>query len=376
MFKAMAAGPVALLATLHLVACGAAETAPATPRPPEVSVAYPVRKAVAEWDEFTGRFEAAKTVEVRARTSGYLEAAFFREGSYVSKGQLLFALDSRLAAAQLEAARAQLRVSEGDLARAETLLKTGTVSKGAYDNKVAVAEVARALVRAREVELEFTRVLAPISGVVSYRRVDPGNVISGGGQNADVLTTIVSVDPIYFVIYASEAQALRQQRSANGDGELRLRLQDEQEYRWRGRVDFTDNALDPQSGGILLRAVVPNPKGFLKPGMFAHARVRTRATYEALLLPQEAFVSEGPDEFVEVVETDGSVVRQPISMGPLVDGLRVVRSGLAANDRVIVNGLSRVSGSRQKVRARLVWIEAAEAASLTSRSDDREVVQH
>lgn len=349
-------------AALVLAGCGKSEGPPQMPAP-EVSVATPLRQSVVDWDDFTGRFEAPERVDVRARTSGYLQAAHFREGQFVRKGQLLFTLDPRPAEAQLAAARAQAKLAAADLARAETLLKVQAISREEYDNKRAASEVAQATVQARALDLEFTRVTAPTSGVVSDRRVDPGNVISGGGAGADVLTTIVSTTPIHFLFDASEAQLLKDQRATGKGGKVQIRLQDEADYRWTGQVDFTDNSIDGQSGAIRMRAVVPNPNGFLKPGMFAKAKVEGGQAYDALLVPEDAIVADGARKAVNVVAADGSVTLKPVELGPTTQGLRVIRSGIKPDDRVIVNGGVRLMGPNMKVKAKVVAIEPKKAAA-------------
>lgn len=349
-------------AALVLAGCGKPEDPPQMPAP-EVSVATPLRQSVVDWDDFTGRFEAPERVDVRARTSGYLQAAHFREGQFVKKGQLLFTLDPRPAEAQLAAARAQAKLAAADLARAETLLKVQAISREEYDNKRAASEVAQATVQARALDLEFTRVTAPTSGVVSDRRVDPGNVISGGGAGADVLTTIVSTTPIHFLFDASEAQLLKDQRATGKGGKVQIRLQDEADYRWTGQVDFTDNSIDGQSGAIRMRAVVPNPNGFLKPGMFAKAKVEGGQAYDALLVPEDAIVADGARKAVNVVAADGSVTLKPVELGPTTQGLRVIRSGIKPDDRVIVNGGVRLMGPNMKVKAKVVTIEPKKAAA-------------
>src|SRR5690606_32498961 len=203
-----AAGAAALL----LASCSAqSQTAPAPP-PAQVSVAVPIKQTVVEWQEFPGRFEAPERVEVRARAGGFLQSAHFKEGAFVRKGQLLFTLDPRPAQAQLAAARAQADLARRELQRAEELLKAQAISQEEYENRKATYAVAEAAVRARALDLEFTRVTAPVSGVVSDRKVDPGNVISGGSSQADVLTTVVSVTPIHFVFDASESQLLERLR--------------------------------------------------------------------------------------------------------------------------------------------------------------------
>lgn len=330
--------------------------------PPEVSVATPLRQSVVDWDDFTGRFEAPERVDVRARAGGYLQTAHFREGQFVKKGQLLFTLDPRPAEAQLAAARAQAKLAASDLARAETLLKVQAISREEYDNKRAASEVAQASVRARALDLEFTRVTAPTSGVVSDRRVDPGNVISGGGAGADVLTTIVSTTPIHFVFDASEGQLLKDQRATGKGGKVQIRLQDEPDYRWNGEIDFTDNSLDSSSGAVRMRAVVANPNGFLKPGMFGKAKVEGGQAYDALLVPEDAIVADGARKAVNVVAADGSVTLKPVELGPVSQGLRVIRTGIKADDKVIVNGGVRLMGPGMKVKAKVVTIEPKKAA--------------
>lgn len=348
-------------AALVLAACGKPEGPPQMPAP-EVSVATPLRQSVVDWDDFTGRFEAPERVDVRARAGGYLQTAHFREGQYVQKGQLLFTLDPRPAEAQLAAARAQAKLAASDLARAETLLKVQAISREEYDNKRAASEVAQATVRARALDLEFTRVTAPTSGVVSDRRVDPGNVISGGGAGADVLTTIVSTTPIHFVFDASEAQLLKDQRQTGKGGKVQIRLQDEADYRWTGQIDFTDNSLDNASGAVRMRAVVANPNGFLKPGMYGKAKVEGGQAYDALLVPEAAIVADGARKAVNVVNADGTVTLKPVQLGPLSEGLRVIRSGVKPDDKVIVNGGVRLMGPNMKVQAKLVKIEPKKVA--------------
>ncbi len=352
-------------AALALSGCGKTEAPPQAPAP-QVSVATPLQQKVVDWDDFTGRFEAPERVEVRARASGFLQAAHFREGQYVKKGQLLFTLDPRPAEAQLAAARAQAQQAQADLARAESLLKIQAISREEYDAKRAANDIAQASVRARALDLEFTRVTAPTSGVVSDRRVDPGNVISGGGAGAEVLTTIVSASPIHFVFDASEAQLLRNQRETGKGGRVQIRLQDEADYRWTGNIDFTDNSLDAASGAVRMRAVVANPNGFLKPGMFGKAKVEGGQAYDALLVPEDAIFADGARKAVNVVNADGSVTLKPVQLGPVSQGLRVIRSGVRPDDRVIVNGGVRLMAPGMKVQARQVKIEPKAAAKATS----------
>jgi len=352
-------------AALALTGCGKPQ-APQQMPAPQVSVSTPLQQKVVDWDDFTGRFEAPERVEVRARASGFLQAAHFREGQYVNKGQLLFTLDPRPAEAQLAAARAQAKQAAADLARAESLLKIQAISREEYDGKRAANDIAQATVRARALDLEFTRVTAPTSGVVSDRRVDPGNVINGGGSGAEVLTTIVSTSPIHFVFDASEAQLLKNQRESGKGGRVQIRLQDEADYRWTGQIDFTDNSIDGSSGAVRMRAVVANPNGFLKPGMFGKAKVEGGQAYDALLVPEDAIFADGARKAVNVVNADGSVTLKPVELGPVTQGLRVIRSGVRPDDKVIVNGGVRLMAPGMKVQAKPVKIEPKAAAKATS----------
>lgn len=381
------------LVTLVLSGCGGGSDAQPAPQAPPVTVSQPLSREVTDWDEFVGRFEAVQTVAVRARTGGYVQAVHFRDGQYVRQGQLLFTLDPRPAQAALAAARAsesqaqaQLDLAKAEFARAETLVASNAISRAQFDaaraslgQAEAGLAAAQANVRARQLDLEFTRVTAPSSGRVSDRRVDVGNLIAGGSSAADVLTTIVSGGPIHFVFEGSEALMLKYQRDARQGGAtpVRIRLQDEGDFTRTGTLDFTDNAIDPASGVIRLRAVVDNPDGFLRPGMFGHARVAGAGAYQALLVPEAAVVTDGPRKVVYVIGANNVVVAKVVQLGPTVDGLRVIRSGLAPNDRVIVNGLQRarpgqpvtpqngrIEPQRRETQAPVVAASPASTASL------------
>jgi RND family efflux transporter MFP subunit len=354
-----------VLMTAALYGCSQPSEAQAPPAP-SVTVAVPLVQAVQDWDEFTGRFEATQSVEVRARVGGYVSAVHFRDGEFVRRGQLLFSLDPRpaqaalaSARAQLSQAQAQLALAQSELSRSETLLESQAVSqaevdtrRGALQTAQAAIAAANANVRARQLDLEFTRVTAPISGRVSDRRVDAGNLVAGGSSAADVLTTVVSSAPIHFVFDGSEAVLLKYQRQARqGAAPIQVRLQDETGFTRSGTLDFTDNAVDTASGVIRFRAVIPNADGFLKPGMFGQARLAGAGTYNAMLVPDAAVATDQARRIVYVVAADGSVSPRPVQLGPLVDGLRVIRSGLERTDRVIINGVQRIQAPGMKVQA-------------------------
>lgn len=349
-----------LLALAYWAFAGGQQPAAAMP-PAEVAVATPLQRTVLEYDEFTGRFEPSRSVELRPRVSGQLVGIHFRDGDYVRQGQLLFTIDPRPFAAALAeaqaraaAARTAAALARTELARALRLLPDEAVSREEVDNLRAAARSAEAniaaadaVVRQRALELEFTRVRAPIGGKASYRRIDPGSLVSGGDSGAStLLTTINAVDPVYFTFDVSEALLLKAQRErADGNGEpqlVEIRLQDEPDYRWHGRVDFTDNQIDPNSGTIRARAVVANRDAFLTPGMFGSMRLASSRPVEALLVPDSAVVTDQAGKAVMVIAKSGQAEPRPVTVGPVIDGLRVIKSGLGANDKVIIRGLQRL----------------------------------
>jgi RND family efflux transporter MFP subunit len=320
-----------------------------------VSVATPITRSIDQWDDYVGRFEATKTVEVRPRVSGQIVGVHFKDGAIVHKGDLLFTIDPRPFAASLAeakasvaSARSSLNLARADLSRALKLIDVDAVSQSDVDQLRANQQAAEAAlagaeaqVRARALDLSFTQVRAPISGRISDRRVDAGNLVAGGdGQSATLLTTINALDPIYFSFDASEALFLktkRAQQKGEAPSPVEVKLQDEAAYRWKGHLDFTDNGLDPRSGTIRVRAVIDNPGLFLTPGMFGNARLSSGGTTQALLVPDAAIETDQARKLVMVVGKDGTAEAKPVELGPVVQGLRVIRSGLSPQDRVIVS---------------------------------------
>jgi RND family efflux transporter MFP subunit len=379
------------LVAVALAACEPSSNtkAAASPPPPPVTVAPPLIQRITEWDEYTGRFEAVERVEVRSRVSGYLESIHFRDGEIVDKGQLLFVIDPRPFQAALERAKADLQrastrfeLTKTELARAERLLATSNISQEAYDTRrqnmrdaEAQVAAARAQVRSAELDLEFTQIKSPIRGRISDRKVDVGNVVSGGTLQSTLLTTIVALDPIYFVFDVSEADYLRYLRlsragtrpdSRNGDDEVYVKLADETEWSRRGRLNFVDNALNPGSGTIRLRAVFDNPDLFLVPGVFGRLRVAGSGEYAAMLVPDAAVVADQTRRMLVAVKDDGSTDFRPVILGPIVDGLRVVRSGISPSDRVIISGLQRARpGGKVTPEAGTIDIESASSVAET-----------
>jgi len=341
---------------------------------PTVTVAQPLQRTITEWDDYVGRFEASQAVEIRPRVSGALVSIHFRDGDIVRKGQLLFTIDPRPFAAALAEARARaasaatgLTLARSELARANRLVADQAVSaeevdslKAAVQSAEASLAAARAQIRSRQLDMEFTRVRAPITGRISDRRVDVGNLVSGeSAANATVLTTINALDPIYFAFDGSEALYLKQRRQKVGADQVEIRLQDETDYKWKGRVDFTDNAIDNGSGTIRGRAIVQNPGYFLTPGMFGNMRLASGGPRSALLVPDAAVVTDQARKIVYVVSgKDGSVRPQPVEPGALVSGLRVIRSGLKPQDKVVISGV-QFAATAPKVQTSAGRIEIA-----------------
>lgn len=326
----------------------------AAPPVPIVTVATPLQSEVTEWDEFIGRFEASRSVDIRPRVSGQITAVHFTDGQFVRSGAPLFTIDPRPYRASLAEAQARvasnetaLELSRSNLARAQRLVADDAIAATELDrlaaevraNEAAVT-AARAQVRSRSLDVEFTTVRAPISGRVSDRRIDAGNMVAAGdGSAASLLTTINAVDPLHFSFDGSEGLFLKAKREGLDRGaEVQIRLQDEAEYSHSGTLDFTDNALDPQSGTIRARALVRNADGFLTPGMFGNMRLATGGTTQALLVPETAIVTDQTRKLLLVVDAQGVVSAKPVELGPIVDGLRVIRSGIEPGDRVVIDG--------------------------------------
>jgi RND family efflux transporter MFP subunit len=359
----------ALLPALALAGgCGQSQTQAqnAAPPPPQVTVSKPVKKLVAEHDEYVGRFIAFDYVEVRARVSGYLQTIHFTDGQLVKKDDPLFTIDPRpfqasldQATAAVEQAKANLAFAESDLARGESLRTGTTITQQALDQRLQAKRVATAAVSAQEaaarqaeLDLQFTELKAPISGRIGDRRVSIGNLVTGGAAGTTLLATIASVDPIRFEFTMDEASYLRYVRLATEAGAhsanrgitlpVRLKLIDEDKYTRDGKIDFVDNAIDRSSGTIRGRAEFANADGRLTPGMFGRVQITVTAPAEALLLPDAAIGTEQVRKFVYVVGDDNVATPKYVTLGQLSDGLRVVKSGVRADDLVIVNGLMRV----------------------------------
>ena len=349
-----------------LAGCGQGNSkTAAAPQPPQVTVARPVMKTVVDQDEYVGRFVAVDAIEVRARVSGYLDSVHFKDGQMVKKGDLLFTIDRRpfqnaldQSRASLEQARANLAYAEADLARAQNLIGGRVISEQTLEQRTQAKRVAEANVSAQEaalrqaaLDLEFTELRAPLAGRIGDRRVSPGNLVTGGTTGTTtLLATIQSTDPMRFEFTLDEASYLRYLRLAktapdlaNDGGQMpvKLKLLDEKTFTHAGRMDFVDNAIDRSTGTIRGRAVLANPDGTFTPGMFARIQVAAGPAEEALLLPDVAVGTEQVRKYVLVVDEEDVTRTKYVTLGPMVDGLRVIASGIGAEDRVIVNGLMR-----------------------------------
>ena len=355
--------PMSLMTAL-LAGCGEQKTqAQAAPPAPTVTVAKPTKKLVTDRDEYVGRFIAFDYVEMRARVSGYLEKILFKDGQLVKEGDPLFLIDPRPFQAALDQAKAavvqakaNLAFAESDLKRGESLRTGTTITQQALDQRLQASRVAAASVTAQEaavkqaeLDLSFTELTAPISGRIGDRRVSIGNLVSGGATGSTLLATIASIDPIRFEFTMDEASYLRYLRMASSSNAanrgmtlpVRLKLIDEDAYTHEGKIDFVDNAIDRSSGTIRGRAQFTNADGRLTPGMFGRIQIATSAPVEAMLVPDTAIGTEQVRKFVYVLDANNVATPKYVTLGQLVDGLRVV-NGLKADDTVIVNGLMRV----------------------------------
>ena len=334
----------------------------AQPKAPEVTVANPVLKRIAQWDEYTGQFEAVRRVEVRARVSGELVKIHFTDGQTVKAGDVLFTIDPRpfeiaveAAHAEVARARAQIAVTGTDLERAEQLTPSKVLTQRDFDQRKANHDAAKAQLQSAEamlrnaaLNLEWTSVRAPIDGRISDRKVDVGNLVSGGQVGASLLTTIVSLHPIHFVFNVSEPDYVRYSRlAANGQrpsssvpgNAVQIRLADEKEWTRNGQLNFIDNQLNGKSGTIRARAVVENEDFFLTPGTFGRLRL-FGGNVEALLIPDAAVVSDQSRKVVYMVGPDNKIQVKPVTLGPIEESLRVVTIGLSKDDRVVISGLA------------------------------------
>ena len=376
-----------------LIVSGCARNEAAEPKAaplPQVSVAPVISRKVTEFDEFTGRFEAVERVEIRPRVSGYISSVDFTEGSEVKKGDVLFVIDPRpyeaerdKARAGLAQARSQLVLAKSERDRATSLLAQHAISQEEYDTRTAGREQAQANVEAAQAALDaaalnvtFTRVTAPISGRISRALVTSGNFVTNGQTP---LTTLVSLDPIYVSFDGDEQEYLKYTKLARagahaGSREARnpvlVGLADENGYPHPGAIVFVDNALDPATGTIRNRALLDNHDRVFTPGLFARIRLMGSGQHEAILINDSAIGTDQTVRYVLVVGAGNKVEYRPVQLGPVIEGLRVVQSGLAPGETIVVNGLQRVRPGAQVAAQRIAMGKprAAEDAALLARN--------
>src|ERR1700736_832244 len=358
--------PVIVLLAATLSGCDSKPAAPqAAAAPPPVTVAQPTKRTITDWDEFTGRFDAVEEVQVRARVGGVVTNVEFRDGATVNTGDLLYIIDPRpfeavaeQADGQLSDARAKAELAKRELDRGLTLVQTQAVSESIVDQRRQALQAARAAemqaagsLKAAQLNIEFTHVIAPITGRVSRHLVSIGNLVQGSDNGGGtLLTSIVSLDPIYVYFDLDEATYLKYNRlffegrrpsSRETANPVQVALTGEIKPSHDGKVDFLDNRLDVSTGTLHGRAVIPNKDLSILPGQFGRVRLIASAPYEALLLPDTAIATDQSRKIVFVVKDDDTVEAKPVTLGPLDEGLRVVRGGLKPDDRVIVDGLQR-----------------------------------
>jgi RND family efflux transporter MFP subunit len=370
----------ASLASILLAACASPAAQGAPPPAPPVTAAKAVARDVTEWNEFTGRLEAVHNVDVRPRVSGLVASVHFTEGALVRRGDVLFEIDPRpfqtdvdRLRADLARARAAFARTSAERDRATRLSAENAISTEEHDRRSSSAAEAEAQVsaveaalRAAELNLEFTRVVAPISGRVGRAIVTEGNLVTSGPGEATLLTTLVSLDPIYASFEVDEQSFLAFQRNAAGTrggtaarwGDIRMALAGDPDFPRTGRLQFLDNQLDAATGTIRVRAVFANADGALTPGLFVRLQMSASRPYPAVLVQDQAVGTDLDKRFVYVVGKDQAIAYRPVTLGPIVDGLRVVRNGLQPEEVVLVNGLQRVRPGA-KVNAALQPMETS-----------------
>ena len=348
------------LTAVSLAACGQGTTE--APPKPHVSVAHPIVKRVIDWDDFDGRFEAVQDVTVTPRISGAIASVLFRNGEDVKAGQPLFIVDPRpfraaydQAVADLDNARATETNATANYERGKALVAVNALSRELYEARLAAEQTAvaqveadKAAVEAARLNLEFTTVKSPVDGRTSDRKVSLGDIVTA---NTTALTSVVTLDPIWFGFEGAESFLLKYQRadvagtrrsSRVAPNPIEIQLADETGYPHRGHMVFVDNAVDPLSGTIRATAEFSNPDHFLTPGMFGRARLLASGAYQAMLVPDESIITDQTRRLVYVVDAGGKVAAREVETGPLVIGLRVIRSGIKPTDKVVLDGLARL----------------------------------
>ncbi|MFQ3786391.1 efflux RND transporter periplasmic adaptor subunit [Halomonas sp. A29] len=352
------------------------------PPPPQVSVAQVLVEDVELWDAFTGRIEAVETVDLRPRVSGYIESVNYVEGEEVEKGDVLFVIDPRpyraeleRAEAELQRARARAELARSEAARAEALAQSRSISREELDQRRSAAATSEADILAAQASAEtarlnmaFTEVRAPIAGRAGRAMVTPGNLVS----EATPLTRIVSLDQVHVHFHSDERAYLHYDAMArngsqasfrNGGIPVRVGLANDEDYPYRGVVDFVDNHLDAEAGTILTRAVLDNSEGRFAPGMYARVQLLAGSAEDTLLIDDKAVLTDQDRKYVYVVDGEGRAMRRDVQLGRMVDGLRVVASGLEPTDQVVVSGAQRIFFPGMPVAVESVDMRGPGAAS-------------
>jgi RND family efflux transporter MFP subunit len=369
------------------VACG--KEAPAAPPPPQVTVAKVLERDIPEWDEFSGRLQAVDAVEVRPRVSGYIERVAFEEGKEVRQGDVLFVIDPRpyqaefdRAQAQLEQARSRLELARKDVARARTLVARQAISREELDSRTSAETEAQAAVRAAaaavesaQLNLEWTRVRAPISGRASRAEVTVGNLVQAGAPSPTLLTTIMSVDPVYVYFDTDEQTYLKYRGAQPGTRDawrntrhpVYLGLANEQGFPHEGYLDFIDNQIDPTTGTIRARAVFSNAARLFTPGLFARVKLVGSEKKRVAVIRDAAVGTNQDRKFVLVLKPDHTVEYRRVELGRVLDGgLRIVESGLTAGERIVVNGLQRVRPGMKVTAAEEAMVADSSATTIAA----------
>ncbi|HDS0922949.1 TPA: efflux RND transporter periplasmic adaptor subunit [Stenotrophomonas maltophilia] len=383
--RRLAMAGVSILAAAVLTACSGSQAETAGPPPPQVSAAPVLVKPVSQWDDFSGRVEAVQSVELRPRVSGYIDKVNYVEGDEVKKGDVLFTIDARSyqaeydrARAELTRARTQATVARSESERAKKLSEQQAISTESWEQRRAAADQAGANVQAAQaaldaaaLNLEFTKVRAPIDGRAGRAMVTAGNLVTAG-DSASVLTTLVSLDTVFVYFDADEGTFLRYaqmarkgERPSERDSELPVKvgLSGEEGFPHTGKVDFLDNQVTRSTGTIRVRALLDNADRAFTPGLFARVQLLGSGEFQAMLIDDKAVLTDQDRKYVYVVDKEGKAQRRDIQLGRTAEGLRIVQQGLAAGDRVIIDGVQKVFMPGMPVQAKAVAMQPAAAAA-------------
>jgi multidrug efflux system membrane fusion protein len=351
--------PLVCLSLLALAGCGRPAPQGGPPGGPPVTVAAAIEKEIFESDEFPGRIEAVESVEIRGRVTGYIDAIHFKPGAEVKKGDLLFTLDPRQfqadvsrAEGNLAGTQAQLDLAKIETGRQEKLFADQATSKREYDDAHARVRTLEAQLKSNQGDLDrarlnlsYTRITSPVTGRVSKAEITAGNLVQGEIPNSPLLTTVVSLNPIYVAFEADERIFLKYIAKARGAGKLTVGvgLADETGFPHQGKLDFVDNRVEAQSGTVRMRAVLDNKAGLFTPGLFARVKLGDTVTpRKAVLVQDRAIGTDQSKRFVLVVNGDNKAQYREVKIGRIVEGLRVIDDGLKPGEKIVVNGLQRV----------------------------------